>query len=62
MLENDSSKIPIRFLMAISSNQVALSAFLKMDDKRQGEIISKAQEIKSQRQMQSFVNSLASLS
>ena len=62
MFENDSSKIPIRFLMAISSNQVALSTFLKMDDKRQNEIISKAQKISTQRQMQSFVNSLGSLS
>ena len=47
MLENDSSKIPIRFLMAISSNQSALNAFLKMENENQDEIISKAKKIKS---------------
>ena len=59
MRGEDVGKMPIRFLMAISHNQASLDTFLKMDDSEQARIIKEATEIKSQRQMQSFVDNLS---
>ena len=58
MYGQESSQLPIRFVMSISKNASALSTFLQMSNKEQDEIIKKARKINNQRKMEQFVSTL----
>lgn len=54
-------ELPLGFKMAISHNLKAFSTFLSLDSKGQSDIIERAKQIKTKREMQIFVDSLPSL-
>lgn len=56
-MENND-KLPIKFQMALAHNEHAFSAFLKMDEGVQNEIIKSAQKLDSVREINKFVNSI----
>ena len=51
-------KMPIAFQMALAHNEASMNAFLKMSNEHQDKIISKANEIKTVREMHNFVESI----
>ncbi len=59
MYGNNSSKMPLGFTMALAHNVSAFNAFLKMDDKSQDEIIEKARQVQTKREMQQLVDGLS---
>ncbi len=54
-MENNES-MPITFQMALAHNEKSFSAFLKMDEKAQNEVIKSAKKIKTVREINNFVN------
>lgn len=54
----EENKMPIAFQMALAHNVSSMSAFLKMSNEKQDEIIEKSKKIKTVREINNFVNSL----
>ena len=57
-MENLSS-LPITFQMALAHNEKSFSAFLKMDERAQNNIINEAKSIQGIRQMNIFVSNIS---
>ncbi|MBR2024233.1 MAG: hypothetical protein IKA02_00320 [Clostridia bacterium] len=57
---NSGGSLPIGFSMALAHNLTAFNAFLSMNDDKQDEIIEKARNTKTGREMQLLVDSLPS--
>lgn len=53
-------ELPMGFGMALAKNTDAMAEFSKMSKEQQQEVINKTHSVKSKKEMQSFVNSLAS--
>lgn len=58
MYENDSDKLPLGFTMALAHNVSAFNAFLKMDDKSKDELIERAKNVQTKREMQQLVDGI----
>ncbi len=55
----DFYKVPIGFGMALAVNEPAMNAYSKMTEAQKQEIINKAHNVRSEREMHDLVNSLA---
>ena len=55
----DFYKIPIGFGMALAVNEPAMNAYSKMTESQKQEIINKAHNVRSEREMHDLVASLA---
>ena len=55
----DFYKVPIGFGMALAMNQPAMNAYAAMTEERKQEMINKAHNIRSEREMHDLVASLA---
>ncbi len=55
----DFYKVPIGFGMALAMNQPAMNAYAAMTEAQKQEIINKAHNVRSEREMHDLVNSLA---
>lgn len=54
----DFYKVPIGFGMALAVNEPAMNAYAAMTEAKKQEIISKAHNVRSEREMYDLVNSL----
>ena len=61
MLDSQGDKMPLGFTMALAHNVNAFNEFLRLDDKKQDEIIEKAKNTKTKREMQKLVDSIPRL-
>ena len=55
----DFYKVPIGFGMALAVNEPAMNAYSKMTEVQKQEIITKAHNVRSEKEMYDLVNSLA---
>ena len=55
----DFYKVPIGFGMALAVNEPAMNAYAAMTESQKQEIIDKAHNVRSEREMHDLVNSLA---
>ena len=55
----DFYKVPIGFGMALAVNEPAMNAYAAMTEDQKQEIINKAHNVQSEREMHDLVNSLA---
>lgn len=55
----DFYRVPIGFGMALAVNEPAMNAYAKMTEEEKQEIINKAHNVRSEREMHDLVNSLA---
>ena len=55
----DFYKIPIGFGMALAVNEPAMNAYSAMTEDQKQEIINKAHNVRSEKEMHDLVNSLA---
>ena len=53
------NEMPISFKMALAHNTSSMRAFLKMDNKHQDDIISKAKKVETLREMNIFVANIS---
>lgn len=58
MYGNSSPKLPLGFAMALAHNKSSFDAFLALDDERQDEIIERARQTKTKREMQMLVDNI----
>lgn len=58
MDEKQTQGMPIYFQMALAHNADAMQAFLRLDDKRQDEIINQARNVSTKREIQQIVDGL----
>lgn len=59
MYGENSYGVPLGLAMALSSNTVAMSAFLNMSNEKQDAFIEKAKSVKTKREMQMLVDKLS---
>ncbi len=57
----DFYKVPIGFGMALAVNEPAMNAYSKMTEQQKREILNKAHNVRSEREMHDLVDSLAHL-
>ena len=55
----DFYKVPIGFGMALAVNEPAMNAYAAMTEEQKQEIINKAHNVRSEKEMHDLVNSLA---
>ncbi len=55
----DFYKVPIGFGMALAVNEPAMNAYSAMTEEQKQEILNKAHNVRSEREMHDLVNSLA---
>lgn len=55
----DFYKVPIGFGMALAINEPAMNAYSAMTEAQKKEILNKAHNVRSEREMHNLVNSLA---
>ena len=55
----DFYKVPIGFGMALAMNQPAMNAYAAMTEAQKQEILNKAHNVRSEKEMHNLVNSLA---
>lgn len=55
----DFYKVPIGFGMALAMNQPAMNAYSAMTESQKQDILNKAHNVRSEREMHELVNSLA---
>ncbi len=55
----DFYKVPIGFGMALAMNQPAMSAYAAMDETKKQDILNKAHNVRSEKEMHDLVASLA---
>lgn len=55
----DFYKVPIGFGMALAVNEPAMNAYSAMTEEEKQEILNKAHNVRSEREMHDLVNSLA---
>ena len=55
----DFYKVPIGFGMALAMNQPAMNAYAAMTEQQKQEILNKAHNVRSEKEMHSLVASLA---
>ncbi len=55
----DFYKVPIGFGMALAVNEPAMNAYSKMTEAQKQEILNKAHNVRSEREMHDLVNSLS---
>lgn len=55
----DFTKIPIGFGLALSANTAAMNHYARLSDAEKQQILSKAHQIRSEKEMYSLVASLA---
>ena len=55
----DFYKVPIGFGLALAVNEPAMNAYSKMTESQKQEIINKAHNVRSEKEMHDIVNSLA---
>ena len=55
----DFYKVPIGFGLALAVNEPAMKAYSKMTESQKQEIINKAHNVRSEKEMHDIVNSLA---
>ena len=55
----DFYKVPIGFGMALAVNEPAMNTYAAMNESQKQEIIDKAHNVRSEREMHDLVNSLA---
>ncbi len=55
----DFYKVPIGFGMALAVNEPAMNAYAAMTEDQKQEIINKAHNVRSEKEMHDLVNSLA---
>ncbi len=55
---NEENKMPLTFKMALAHNASSMSAFLKMSNEKQDEVIERSKNIKTIREMNNFVDSI----
>ena len=58
MYEKGLPELPLGFAMALAHNVSSFNAFLSLDDKKQDEIIEKAKQAKTKREMQILVDNI----
>lgn len=59
MYGNASYDMPIGLAMSLSSNPEAFKTFLSMSNEEQDNVVNRAKEIKTKRELQLMVDSLA---
>ena len=59
MYQKSSSELPLGFSMALAHNVKSFNAFLALDDKKQDEIIEKARNAQTKREMQQLVDNIS---
>ncbi len=59
MDKKSSADMPLGLSMALASNISSFNAFLKLSDREQDEIIEKARNVKTKRELQMLVNSIS---
>ena len=55
----DFFKVPVGFGMALAMNQPAMNAYAAMTEQQKQAVLNKAHNVRSEREMQSLVASLA---
>lgn len=55
---NDIPNLPLSLQMALAHNATAMYSFLKLDNKTQDEIIEKAKNTKTKREIQQIVDKI----
>ena len=55
----DFCKVPIGFSMALAVNEPAMNAYSAMTEEEKQEILNKAHNVRSEKEMHDLVNSLA---
>ena len=55
----DFYKVPLGFGMALAMNEPAMNAYSKMTEEQKQNILNKAHNVRSEREMHDLVNSLA---
>ena len=58
MENNENGKMPLSMQMALAHNVQAMQAFLKLDDRAQDEIIEKARQTTSKREIQKIIDEI----
>ena len=55
----DFYKVPIGFGLALSANTAAMNRYAQLDEGQKNEILNKAHNVRSEKEMHDLVNSLA---
>ena len=55
----DFYRVPIGFGMALAMNEPAMNAYSKMNEDKKQEILNRAHNVRSEKEMHDLVNSLA---
>ena len=55
----DFYKVPIGFGLALSANTAAMKRYAQLDEGQKNEILNKAHNVRSEKEMHDLVNSLA---
>ena len=55
----DFYKVPIGFGLALSANTAAMNRYAQLDEGQKKEILNKAHNVRSEKEMHDLVNSLA---
>lgn len=58
MDENNKQGMPLSLQMALAHNVTAMNSFLKLEDSKQDEIITKARSVSTRREVQQIVDSI----